>query len=83
MNVYSINLNAVGASDDPDVAYDRAAERLEMAARKIRGRQLPTDPGVAVKSFDPGGGPCRPLKINVSVVIDQDVLPEAQSNDDD
>ena len=82
-HIVSITVNAQGASDDYDEARGRALQRLVRAAKDLNAGNAPADPGVNVDDRDPGGGPCRATKVSVDVVIDESVLPEAQSNDDD
>lgn len=83
MHIYSLNLNALGAGNNPEDALERAVRRLTSAATRIEQGAYPTDPGVSFRTFDPGGGPCAPQKIAIEIIIDADILPEAQSRDDD
>lgn len=82
-HLVSLTLNAQGAGASFAEANGRAKVRLEEAASRIVGDMTPNDPGVTFDQRDPGGGPCAPQKIAVEIILDQDVLPEAQSDDDD
>ena len=82
-NIVSINLNAQGAGDDFDEAYANAKRRLNLGNTALQADAVPQDPGVAIDVRDPGGGPCAPQKFSIEIFINQDVLPEAQNNDDD
>ena len=82
-HIVSLTVNAQGADDDYDRARELATERLVDAAAKLNTGQTPNDPGVNVDDRDPGGGPCKVTKVAIDVTIDESVLPEARSNDDD
>ena len=83
MHIVSLTVNAQGAGDTYDGARNNALRRLVAAAAALDNGQTPNDPGVNIDDRDPGGGPCRPTKYNVDIIADMDVLPEAQSRDDD
>lgn len=82
-HLVSLTLNAQGAGDVFTDALHNAKSRLVTAAQRIAAGDLPEDPGVTLDQRDPGGGPCAPQKIAIDIILDQDILPEAQSDDDD
>ncbi len=82
--VKSYNVHVRGGGDTPEEADKRALARLDEANHELQSGALPKDPGVSVKTVDPGGngGPCAPIFIDVSVDVSASGLPEAQRRDD-
>ena len=83
MNIVSITVNAQGAGETYDLARPIALTRLASAIIALLENESAAAVGVIVDDRDPGGGPCRPQKYTVEIIVDADVLPEAQSRNDD
>ena len=83
-NVQSYILHVRGAGSNFQEADAMALRRLERACSDILAGAIPKDPGVALRTEDPGGGggPCEAIYIDVEVNVSASGLPEAQSRDD-
>lgn len=77
----------MGIGENPDEAEADMRDVADADNDRLqKGERNPSAAVAVLYDQDPGGGPCRPLKIAVGeVVIDLDVLQAAQAhnNDDD
>ena len=83
MNIVSITVNAQGAGKTYELARPIALGRLKEAVEKLLDDESAAAVGVQIDDRDPGGGPCRPGQYKIEIIVDADVLPEAQPRDDD
>lgn len=84
-SVYTYVVAVRGFDDTAEEASQRALRRLRKAADDLTNGRHPVDEGIAVTTYEPGGGPCAPRAIKVEVEVSESGLPEAKPRaaDDD
>ena len=83
-HVQSYIVHVRGASDDFGIADAKALERLDLANQAIQAGAIPKDPGISIRTVDPGGGggPCAPEFVPFEFDVSASGLPEATPRDD-